>query len=219
MSPTIAVDGSDNIFISFTVTIPGGTSLNTSALVKLNSDGVTQWFINKTNNKWLNALSPPYTNQQSVIAINGGTPYIAYTTNGIIPTGTPTGSNDIVVLKITEVSNSFCAQVGESFLTVGQTALVYTTEAINALIAGVVPTASPIVSWAPAGLNRGVLLRDLGRTKTYTVNGSLVFVFRNVQLIAGYDTEGVSGTIIDGKEYLSGWICTWAASGRPYLSG
>ena len=67
------------------------------------------------------------------------------------------------------------------------------------------------------------ILRDLGETvNIFTssvgaggrVTQRLRFVFRLVQVVSGGSaTEGVSGAPVD--DYLSGFVCTWAESGRP----
>lgn len=184
---------------------------------------MTQWFIHKDNNTWLNAIDPA-NNNSSVIAIRGGTPYIAYSARGTISTGTNIGGADIVVLKlgadINVPSNSFCARLGGSgsgsgpLITVGETTFVYTGETIDALVADTTLPSTTTASWASPSMPAGTLLRDLGRYKVVrNAAGANLYTFRNVQLVSGAGSEGVSGSLSDSDAYKTGWVCVWSAAG------
>jgi uncharacterized delta-60 repeat protein len=118
-----------------------------------------------------------------------------------------------------ELPNSFVPRVNP-FITLGPV-LVYTKEAVDALVAGgsgatLPPTTR--VSWAPLGVPAGSLLRDLGRLAVVRVSDSNplhAYRFQRVQLIAGAGTEGVGGSATDTDAWQTGYICTWAAGGSP----
>ena len=65
-----------------------------------------------------------------------------------------------------------------------------------------------------AAVSAGTLLRDLKRSVTaYGSNGLKLHIFRQVQLISGPATEGVSGSPSDIDAYKCGWTCIWSANG------
>jgi hypothetical protein len=111
--------------------------------------------------------------------------------------------------------NSFPLRVNP-YVTLG-TVLVYTQEAIDALVAGLpllIPTTR--VSWAPDGMPAGSLFRDLNRAvvvKVSPTNPLHAYRFQWIQLIRGPTTEGVGGSPADS--WQTGYICVWAASGAP----
>lgn len=115
------------------------------------------------------------------------------------------------------VSNTFPAMVNP-YRAIGDV-LVYKRESIELFAAG--ESLPPVnrVSWAPDGVPTGSLLRDLGRSIVVAnADGAHVYHFRNVQLISGAVTEGVSGSPADVDAWGTGWICTWADSGAPFSS-
>ena len=78
----------------------------------------------------------------------------------------------------------------------------------SAEVSSFTPVVSPIVS-------TGKLLKDLGRMITVYDDGVVgnphTAIYRQVQIVAGPTTEGVSGTPANG--YRSYWIKVWSASG------
>jgi hypothetical protein len=92
--------------------------------------------------------------------------------------------------------------------------LVYTQEAMDALVAGLPLPITSRVTWAGSGMPAGSLLRDLGRAvvvKVSPTNPLHAYRFQWIQLIRGPTTEGVGGSPADS--WQTGYICVWAASG------
>ena len=114
------------------------------------------------------------------------------------------------------VTNAFPVIVGP-YITISNV-LVYTQEAMNALVAGDPLPISSRASWAPLGVPAGTLLRDLRRlvvVKVSLTNPLHASRFQRIQLIRGPTTEGVGGSPADDDEWQTGYVCVWAAGGVP----
>jgi hypothetical protein len=114
----------------------------------------------------------------------------------------------------TPTTNSFALRVNP-FVALSLV-LVYTQEAMDALVAGLPLPLNPRVSWAEFGMPAGSLLRDLGRSVVVQVsptNPLHAYRFQKIQLIRGPTTEGVGGSPTDIDAWLTGYICVWAAGG------
>lgn len=124
-------------------------------------------------------------------------------------------------------ASASCARVGDNgpFIALGPT-LVLNQSGVDAVIAnpyGINLAPEYFVSWGDisggsvnpnAAVSAGTILRDLKRTVTvYGTNGLKLHIFRQVQLINGPSTEGVSGSSSDIDAFKCGWICVWGASG------
>lgn len=119
-------------------------------------------------------------------------------------------NSEYLITAALPATNAFPAIVGPSLLAVSNV-IVYTSEAVTALVNGdALPVASR-VSWAPDGMSAGSLFKKLGRKAVvYGPAANMTHVFIQVQVVNGPVTEGVGG---DAGDYLCGWICTWAANG------
>jgi hypothetical protein len=97
--PDIAVDSSGSVYCSYrtTGTVPGGTSSGSDDIVvfKLDTSGTHQWSIQQTTfNTSANEVLP------YISVDSSGNSYISYTTTGTVPGGINSGSQDVVVFKI-----------------------------------------------------------------------------------------------------------------------
>ncbi|QKF94770.1 NHl repeat unit of beta-propeller protein [Fadolivirus algeromassiliense] len=117
-SPSIAVDGSGNVYIAYTTngTVSGGTLSGPNDIVvfKLDTNGNHQW--NRQQSTFNTSLSD---NQPSIAVHNNGNIYVAYQTNGTISGGTLSGTNDIVVFKLDTDGNHQWSKQQSTFNTNG----------------------------------------------------------------------------------------------------
>jgi hypothetical protein len=216
--PSIALDTSDNIYISYytTGTVPGqefAGGFSDIVVFSLDGSGTLRWVQQRpafnTTEGW--SYTP-----RIALDKTGGI-YVTYYTQGAIPGGVNSGGYDIVIFKL-GVGNEFCGFVNP-YLTL-DTTLVYNRETIDRLVAegsgAVLPTVKR-VSWAPLGVPARSLLRNLGKTYVVPVskkNATHAYVFRSVQLISGVGSEGVGGSPTDIDPWQTGYICVWSASGE-----
>lgn len=133
-------------------------------------------------------------------------------------------SRGSIILSSATDRNSFPVRVGRALYTCHDRTIVYTKETVYNLRDGkTLPSAQGRYKAVA-----GNILQDIGETVNITrrykitwpderITTQLQYVFRLVQLVSGGAvTGGVSGSPAD--DYVSGFVCTWAESGRPPIN-
>jgi hypothetical protein len=167
------------------------------------------FFINLPRNIVIVVPPEKITEIQVIFNLNGATTQVVGATSSLAP-------------RITNTSPTIAFN---NTVRCNTSLVVYTYEFIKALQAGkTVPPSKRYVSWLPLGIaEKGTVLRDLNNdlhiyTKGYVTRNKnipqqLLYTFKNVQLVDGPLTSGVSGGPIDINSYKSGWLCSYSSTG------